>query len=120
MLRFRRRASGRAACIPSHRFRPRSKICSLRSGLRVLDGPEVETEEHNFDALNIPPTHPGARHAGYVLAENGHLLRTHTSPVQVRGMRKLGPPLRMIAPDACFAMKKWTLRTSTRFTSSKA
>ncbi len=71
-------------------------------GFAVLDGPEVETEEHNFDALNIPPTHPARDMQDTFWLSSGHLLRTHTSPVQVRGMRKLGPPLRMIAPGRVF------------------
>jgi phenylalanyl-tRNA synthetase alpha chain len=68
----------------------------------VLDGPEVETEEHNFDALNIPPAHPARDMQDTFWLTNGTLLRTHTSPVQVRGMRKFGPPLRMIAPGRVF------------------
>jgi phenylalanyl-tRNA synthetase alpha chain len=71
-------------------------------GFAVLDGPEVETEEHNFDALNIPPTHPARDMQDTFWVSTGHLLRTHTSPVQVRGMRKFGPPLRMIAPGRAF------------------
>jgi phenylalanyl-tRNA synthetase alpha chain len=71
-------------------------------GFTVLDGPEVETEEHNFDALNIPPTHPARDMQDTFWLADGHLLRTHTSPVQVRGMRNLGPPLRMIAPGRVF------------------
>jgi phenylalanyl-tRNA synthetase alpha chain len=71
-------------------------------GFAVLDGPEVETEEHNFDALNIPPTHPARDMQDTFWLSNGHLLRTHTSPVQIRGMRRLGPPLRMIAPGRVF------------------
>lgn len=71
-------------------------------GFAVLDGPEVETEEHNFDALNIPGTHPARDMQDTFWLDNGLLLRTHTSPVQVRGMRKLGPPLRMIAPGRVF------------------
>jgi phenylalanyl-tRNA synthetase alpha chain len=71
-------------------------------GFAVLDGPEVETEEHNFDALNIPRTHPARDMQDTFWLTNGHLLRTHTSPVQVRGMRALGPPLRMIAPGRVF------------------
>jgi phenylalanyl-tRNA synthetase alpha chain len=71
-------------------------------GFAVLDGPEVETEEHNFDALNIPPTHPARDMQDTFWLKNGTLLRTHTSPVQVRGMRELGPPLRMIAPGRVF------------------
>jgi phenylalanyl-tRNA synthetase alpha chain len=71
-------------------------------GFTVLDGPEVETEEHNFDALNIPPTHPARDMQDTFWLTNGSLLRTHTSPVQVRGMRNFGPPLRMIAPGRVF------------------
>jgi phenylalanyl-tRNA synthetase alpha chain len=71
-------------------------------GFAVLDGPEVETEEYNFDALNIPPTHPARDMQDTFWLNDGHLLRTHTSPVQVRGMRTLGPPLRMIAPGRVF------------------
>jgi phenylalanyl-tRNA synthetase alpha chain len=71
-------------------------------GFTVLDGPEVETEFHNFDALNIPADHPARDMQDTFWLEGGHLLRTHTSPVQVRGMEKLGPPLRMIAPGRVF------------------
>src|SRR5579875_1846073 len=81
-------------------------------GFAVLDGPEVETEYHNFDALNIPPDHPArdmqdtfwleAQSGADQTKNGGNLLRTHTSPVQVRGMEKLGPPLRMIAPGRVF------------------
>ncbi len=71
-------------------------------GFAILDGPEVETEEHNFDALNIPPTHPARDMQDTFWLSNGFLLRTHTSPVQVRGMRRFGPPLRMIAPGRVF------------------
>jgi phenylalanyl-tRNA synthetase alpha chain len=71
-------------------------------GFAILDGPEVETEEYNFDALNIPATHPARDMQDTFWLTNGLLLRTHTSPVQVRGMRKYGPPLRMIAPGRAF------------------
>ena len=71
-------------------------------GFAVLDGPEVETEHHNFDALNIPATHPARDMQDTFWLEGGNLLRTHTSPVQVRGMERLGPPLRMIAPGRVF------------------
>ena len=71
-------------------------------GFTVLEGPEVESEYNNFDALNIPPDHPARDMQDTFWVEGGHLLRTHTSPVQVRGMRKLGPPLRMIAPGRVF------------------
>jgi phenylalanyl-tRNA synthetase alpha chain len=71
-------------------------------GFTVLDGPEVEDEYHNFDALNIPATHPARDMQDTFWLDGGKLLRTHTSPVQVRGMERLGPPLRMIAPGRVF------------------
>jgi phenylalanyl-tRNA synthetase alpha chain len=71
-------------------------------GFAVLGGPEVETEYHNFDALNIPPDHPARDMQDTFWLEGGNLLRTHTSPVQVRGMERFGPPLRMIAPGRVF------------------
>jgi len=74
----------------------------ISMGFTVLDGPEVETEWNNFDALNIPPTHPARDMQDTFWLTDGNLLRTHTSPVQVRGMKKLGPPLRMIAPGRVF------------------
>ena len=74
----------------------------LSLGFAVLDGPEVETEYHNFDALNIPADHPARDMQDTFWLDGGNLLRTHTSPVQVRGMEILGPPLRMIAPGRVF------------------
>lgn len=71
-------------------------------GFAVVDGPEVETEWHNFDALNIPPTHPARDAQDTFWLADGHLLRTHTSPVQVRAMEKFGAPLRIIAPGRVF------------------
>ncbi|HEY3453083.1 MAG TPA: phenylalanine--tRNA ligase subunit alpha, partial [Bryobacteraceae bacterium] len=71
-------------------------------GFAVLRGPEVESEQHNFDALNIPSTHPARDMQDTFWLSNGHLLRTHTSPVQVRGMRAFKPPLRIIAPGRVF------------------
>jgi phenylalanyl-tRNA synthetase alpha chain len=71
-------------------------------GFMVLDGPEVETEYHNFDALNIPADHPARDTQDTFWLSDGNLLRTHTSPVQVRGMERFPPPLRMIAPGRAF------------------
>ncbi len=71
-------------------------------GFAVLDGPEVEDEYHNFDALNIPADHPARDMQDTFWLDGRHLLRTHTSPVQVRGMERLPLPLRMIAPGRVF------------------
>jgi len=71
-------------------------------GFAVLDGPEVESEYHNFDALNIPADHPARDMQDTFWLEGGFCLRTHTSPVQVRGMKLLKPPFKMIAPGRVF------------------
>ncbi len=71
-------------------------------GFAVMDGPEVETEHYNFDALNIPADHPARDMQDTFWLNDGRLLRTHTSPVQIRALEKLGPPLRMIAPGRVF------------------
>lgn len=71
-------------------------------GFAILDGPEVETEWNNFDALNIAADHPARDMQDTFWVEGGNVLRTHTSPVQIRGMQRLGPPLRMIAPGRVF------------------
>jgi phenylalanyl-tRNA synthetase alpha chain len=76
-------------------------------GFTIVDGPEVEHEHYNFDALNIPSTHP-ARDMQDTLWTNlpGVLLRTHTSSMQVRALEKLKPPLRIVAPGRCFRAER--------------
>jgi len=72
-------------------------------GFSVVEGPEIEDEYHNFDALNIPPDHPARDQWDTFWLKGGKkLLRTHTSPVQVRYMEKHHPPLRIIVPGRCF------------------
>jgi phenylalanyl-tRNA synthetase alpha chain len=71
-------------------------------GFTVVGGPEMETEFHNFEALNIPETHPARDTMDTFWLTNGWLLRTHTSPCQVRAMHQFGAPLRVIAPGRCF------------------
>ena len=71
-------------------------------GFAIMDGPEVETEHYNFDALNIPSHHPARDMQDTFWLKDGRLLRTHTSPVQVRALEKFGPPLKMIAPGRVF------------------
>lgn len=71
-------------------------------GFAEADGPEVEDEHHNFTALNIPENHPArAMHDTFYFGD-GRLLRTHTSPVQIRAMRETSPPLRIIAPGRVY------------------
>ena len=71
-------------------------------GYRVLEGPWIEDEWHNFDALNIPAWHPARDSWDTFWLSDGNLLRTHTSPVQLRAMRRFGAPLRCVLPGRCF------------------
>jgi len=71
-------------------------------GFSVESGPEIETDYYNFEALNIPADHPSRDLQDTFYLEHPHLLRTHTSPVQIRAMEKRRPPVRMIAPGRCF------------------
>ena len=72
------------------------------AGFGVRSGPEVEDDYHNFTALNIPENHPArALHDTFYL-DTGHVLRTHTSPVQIRAMRDEGAPIRIIVPGRVY------------------
>jgi len=71
-------------------------------GFEILDGPEVETDYYNFEALNIPPYHPARDMQDTFWTEDGNLLRTHTSAIQIRGMERLKPPFRVIGPGRVF------------------
>ncbi len=71
-------------------------------GFTVVEGPEIETEYNNFDALNFPPWHPSRDEHDSFYVGNGYLLRTHTSPAQVRVMKSQQPPVRVIVPGRCY------------------
>jgi len=71
-------------------------------GYDISEGPEIETEYYNFEALNIPPDHPARDMQDTFFMKSDHVLRTHTSPVQVRYMKSHQPPLRMIAPGRVY------------------
>ena len=71
-------------------------------GFEVVDGPEIEDDYHNFEALNIPANHPARAMHDTFYFENGLLLRTHTSSVQVRVMHQRKPPIKIIAPGRVY------------------
>lgn len=71
-------------------------------GFTVADGPEIETEQYNFDVLNIPKHHPARDLWDTFWLKDGRLLRTHTSPVQARYMETHTPPIRIIAPGKVY------------------
>jgi phenylalanyl-tRNA synthetase alpha chain len=73
-----------------------------RLGFAIADGPDIETEWNCFDALNTPADHPARNEQDTFYLPDGHLLRTHTSSIQIRTMVQKVPPIRIIAPGAAY------------------
>lgn len=79
----------------------------ISMGFEVLDGPHIEDDYHNFEALNIPATHPARdMQDTFWFADKKHLLRTHTSTIQVRGMKTRKPPFRFVGPGKVFRSER--------------
>jgi phenylalanyl-tRNA synthetase alpha chain len=79
----------------------------LSMGFEVLDGPHIEDDWHNFEALNIPATHPARdMQDTFWFQDKKHLLRTHTSTIQVRGMKTRKPPFRFVGPGKVFRCER--------------
>jgi phenylalanyl-tRNA synthetase alpha chain len=96
------RGEAAAGLHPITRTRLRIEEIFRRAGFSVAEGPEIEDDFHNFEALNIPADHPArAMHDTFYL-QDGRLLRTHTSPVQIRAMLQAKPPLALIAPGRVY------------------
>jgi phenylalanyl-tRNA synthetase alpha chain len=87
---------------PITRTRLRIERIFMQAGFQVATGPEVEDDFHNFEALNIPKNHPARAMHDTFYFPDGRLLRTHTSPVQIRAMRAMKPPLAVIAPGRVY------------------
>ncbi|MEA3149226.1 MAG: phenylalanyl-tRNA synthetase alpha chain [Gammaproteobacteria bacterium] len=87
---------------PVTRTRLRIEQIFTQAGLQVVTGPEVEDDFHNFEALNIPANHPARAMHDTFYFPDGRLLRTHTSPVQIRTMLTQKPPLAVIAPGRVY------------------
>ncbi|MEO1068961.1 MAG: phenylalanine--tRNA ligase subunit alpha [Cyanobacteria bacterium J06638_6] len=95
-------------------FQPQGRIHPINSiidrivdifvglGYTVADGPEIETDYHNFEALNFLPDHPARDMQDTLYLPNGHLMRTHTSNTQIRYMQANEPPLRAVAIGRCY------------------
>jgi phenylalanyl-tRNA synthetase alpha chain len=96
------RGLGSGGLHPVTRTMERIDAIFRRAGFEVHDGPEIEDEYHNFEALNIPENHPARAMHDTFYFPSGHLLRTHTSPVQIRAMAGQGVPIRMIAPGRVY------------------
>ena len=96
------RGAGIAGLHPVTRSRLRIEAIFRQAGFTVAEGPEVENDFYNFEALNIPADHPArAMHDTFYFGD-GRLLRTHTSPVQIRAMLRDGVPIRVIAPGPVY------------------
>ena len=82
----------------------RREICSIFSafGFSVVEGPEIELDYYNFEALNIPKDHPARDMQDTFYIDDNVVLRTHTSPVQVRIMEKVKPPVRILSPGRVY------------------
>ncbi len=82
----------------------RDEICSLfiEMGFNIVEGPEIETEYYNFEALNIPLEHPSRESFDTFYLDKKHLLRSHTSPVQIRYMENKQPPIQIIVPGKVY------------------
>jgi phenylalanyl-tRNA synthetase alpha chain len=87
---------------PVTRTRERIESIFAGAGFGVAHGPEIEDDFHNFTALNVPPDHPARAMHDTFYFEGGRLLRTHTSPVQIRAMQAQGAPIRIIAPGRVY------------------
>ena len=96
------RGEERGGLHPVTRARLRVEMLFRRAGFDVAEGPEIEDDFHNFEALNIPADHPARAMHDTFYFPDGRLLRTHTSPVQIRTLLARGAPLSVIAPGRVY------------------
>lgn len=96
------RGQGLGSLHPVTRVRERIEQLFNSMGFDIFDGPEIEDEYHNFEALNMPSHHPARDMHDTFYLDNGMVLRTHTSPAQIRIMEKYKPPIRVITPGRVY------------------
>ena len=96
------RGRGRGGLHPTTRALERVEALFRSLGFTVADGPEIEDDFHNFTALNTPENHPARSMQDTFYVEGGMVLRTHTSPIQVRYMEAHPPPIKIIAPGRVY------------------
>jgi len=96
------RSSSKGGIHPVTRTMQRIIDLFSQVGFDVVTGPEIEDDFHNFEALNFPAHHPARAMHDTFYFPDGHLLRTHTSPVQVRAMKTMKPPIKIIAPGKVY------------------
>ncbi len=101
------RGLNRGGIHPVHSVQREVEDIFLSMGFEVLDGPYIEDSFHNFEALNIPADHPARdMQDTFWFADHQHLLRTHTSTIQVRGMQSRKPPFKFIGPGKVFRCER--------------
>ena len=97
------RGQSRGALHPITRVRARIEALFGSLGFDVAEGPEIESDFYNFTALNMPEDHPArSMHDTFYLEDRKHLLRTHTSPIQIHYMLRNRPPIRVLAPGRVY------------------
>lgn len=96
------RGEARGGLHPVTKARLRIETLFRRAGFDVATGPEIEDDFHNFEALNFPPNHPARAMHDTFYFPDGKLLRTHTSPVQIRAMLERGAPIAIVAPGRVY------------------
>ncbi len=98
-------------------LRTLDEICRIFFGMgfEIAVGPDVETDYHNFEALNIPKDHPARDMQDTFYISDDAVLRTHTSPVQIRTMESRQPPVRIIAPGKCYRNEAISARANIVF-----
>ena len=97
------RSNGQGGLHPVTRAQERIEALFATMGFAVADGPEIETDYFNFTALNTPENHPArSMHDTFYIEGTSNLLRTHTSPVQIRHMQGNKPPIRIICPGRVY------------------
>jgi len=97
------RGTGTGGLHPVTRTLERMEALFRSIGFEVAEGPEIESDYYNFTALNQPENHPArSMHDTFYLDDGKHLLRTHTSPIQIRYMEKHKPPIKIIAPGRVY------------------
>jgi len=96
------RGRGRGGLHPTTRVLERIETLFHSLGFTVADGPEIEDDFHNFTALNTPENHPARSMQDTFYVEGGMVLRTHTSPIQIRYMETHAPPIKIIAPGRVY------------------
>jgi phenylalanyl-tRNA synthetase alpha chain len=100
---------------PISKVKEEIRVIFTRMGFTTEEGPEIEQDYYNFTALNFPPEHPALDMHDTFHIDDTHLLRTHTSPIQIRTMEKYAPPLKIVAPGRVYRRDAMDASHSTVF-----